>query len=48
MEFLINETVEKHFPRRESVLLHFNKSDSKIARNWREPSRIKDMFDDKN
>jgi hypothetical protein len=47
MEFLMNILVEKHFPRRETVLLRFNKADSQIARNWSN-SKTKDMFDDKN
>jgi len=46
MQFLMNEMVEKHFPRRETVLLRFNKSDSKIARNWSE-SKSKDKLDKK-
>ena len=47
MQFLMNAVVEKHFPRRETVLLKFDKKDSQIARNWRE-SNDKDIFDDKN
>jgi hypothetical protein len=39
--------VEKHFPRRETVVLHFNKKDSQIARDWLKSDK-KDMFDDKN
>ncbi len=48
MQFLMNDIVEKHFPRRETVLLRFNKSDSQIARNWRKLNATKDIFDDKN
>ena len=40
-------SVEKHLPRRETVVLHFNKKDSQIARDWRKHDQ-KDMFDDKN
>ena len=47
MQFLMNAVVEKHFPRRETVLLKFDRKDSQIARNWRESSG-KDIFDDKN
>jgi hypothetical protein len=43
----ISKAVDKHFPRKETVLLRFNKSDSQIARNWLE-SKTNDMFDDKN
>jgi hypothetical protein len=46
MRLSMNKIVEKHFPRRETVLLRFNKEDSKIARDWLE-SESKDMFDDK-
>jgi len=46
MQFLMNKIVEKHFPRRETVLLRFNKLDSQIARNWSK-SKTKDMFDEK-
>ena len=46
MQFLMNKIVEKHFPRRETVLLRFNKLDSQIARNWSE-SKSKDKLDDK-
>ena len=46
MQFLMNKIVEKHFPRRETVLLRFNKIDSQIARNWSQ-SKTKDMFDDR-
>ncbi len=47
MQFLMNKIVEKHFPRRETVLLRFNKSDSQIARDWSK-SKTKDIFDDEN
>ena len=43
---IINESVEKHFPRRETVVLHFNKKDSQIVRDWRKSDQ-RDMFDDK-
>ena len=46
MQFLMNQIVEKDFPRRETVLLRFNKSDSQIARNWSKPASVKDIFDD--
>jgi hypothetical protein len=45
MQFL-SKIVDKHFPRKETVLLRFNKSDSQIARNWLK-HKSKDMFDDK-
>ena len=45
MQFLSNQIVEKHFPRKETVLLHFNKKDSQIARDWSKAAE-KDMFDD--
>ena len=45
MQFLSN-IVDKHFPRKETVLLRFNKSDSQIAHNWLK-SKTKDIFDDK-
>ena len=48
MQMLMNAIVEQHFPRRETVLLNFNKKDSQIARNWRESNHVRDMFDDKN
>ena len=44
---LSNDSVEKHFPRRETVVLRFDKKDSQIARDWRKHAQ-KDMFDDKN
>ena len=47
MRILVEQNIEKHFPRRETVLLHFNKKDSQIARDWRRHAQ-KDMFDDKN
>ena len=34
MASLHNQHVEKHFPRKETVLLNFDKKDSQIARNW--------------
>ena len=46
MQFLGNDNVEKYFPRRETVLLNFNKRDSQIARDWLKGAE-KDMFDDK-
>ena len=48
MRFLMDSIVEKHFPRRETVLLRFDKADSQIARNWRKSNNIKDIFDDQN
>ena len=42
----MNKEVEKHFPRKEYVLLRFNKRDSQIARDWSK-SQTKDIFDDK-
>jgi len=47
MQILMSKNEKKHFPRKETVLLHFNKQDSQIARNWSN-SKTKDMFDDKN
>ena len=47
MRFPSNEFVDEHFPRRETVLLHFNKKDSQIARDWQQ-NKQKDVFDDKN
>jgi hypothetical protein len=34
METLNNENVEKHFPRRETVLLNFTKRELQIVRQW--------------
>jgi hypothetical protein len=48
MGILMDSIVEEHFPRRETVLLHFDKVDSQIVRNWRKSNKIKDIFDDKN
>ena len=48
MPFLMHSIVEEPFPRRETILLHFNKVDSQIVRDWRESNNIKDMFDEKN
>jgi hypothetical protein len=48
MPFLMDTIVEQHFPRRETVLLRFDKVDSQIARNWRKSNKVKDIFDDKN
>jgi hypothetical protein len=47
MRFLMDKIVEEHFPRRETVLLRFDKVDSQIARNWRKSGNTKDIFDDK-
>ena len=47
MRFLMDSIVEKHFPRRETVLLHFNKVDSQLVRDWRKSNNVKDIFDDK-
>ena len=47
MPILAEQNVDKHFPRRETVLLHFDKKDSQIARDWRRHAK-KDIFDDKN
>jgi hypothetical protein len=46
MPFLNNENAEEQVPRRETVLLRFNKKDSQIVRNWSKAAE-KDMFDDK-
>jgi hypothetical protein len=46
MQFLTNQSAEKHFPERETVLLKFNKKDAQIARDWSK-SETKDIFDDK-
>ena len=47
MPILVDQDIEKHFPRRETVVLHFDKKDSQIARDWRRHAQ-KDIFDDKN
>jgi hypothetical protein len=47
MRIPVNESLEKHFPQRETVLLKFNKRDSQMVRDWSN-SATKDMFDDKN
>ncbi len=47
MPFLMDTIVEQHFPRRETVILHFDKADSQIARSWRKSNNSKDIFDDK-
>ncbi len=47
MQFLMNLIVEEHFPRRETVLLHFSKGDAQIARHWQKSNDAKDAFDDK-
>jgi hypothetical protein len=44
----MNNEVEKHFPRKEHVLLRFNKRDSQITRNWSKSTPAKDVFDEKN
>ena len=46
MPSLSNEHVEKHFPRRETVLLHFDKKDSQIARDWSKAAD-RDWFENK-
>ena len=46
MQFLMNKIVEKHFPRQETVLLRFNKSDSQIARSWSKATTERHIFDD--
>ena len=38
MVSLGKEHVEKHFPRRETVVLHFDKKDSQIALDWSKSS----------
>jgi hypothetical protein len=48
MQFVMSEIVEKHFPPKETVLLHFNKRDAQIARNWSKSTTLRDVFDDKN
>ena len=47
MGFLMDTIVEKHFPRRETVILHFDKADSQIARNWQKSAKIKVVLGDK-
>jgi hypothetical protein len=47
VQTLMNENPDRHVPRKDSVILHFNKVDSQIARNW-SGSKTKDVFDDKN
>ena len=48
MQIQMSEIVDKHFPRRETVLLRFNKLDSQIVRNWSKPDKAKDSPDDSN
>jgi hypothetical protein len=53
MQPQMNENRGRQDPRKDlatfkdSVVLHFNKVDSQIARNW-SGSKTKDIFDDKN
>lgn len=53
MQPQVNENRDRQTPRKDlppfkdSVVLHFNKVDSQIARNW-SGSKTKDIFDDKN
>ena len=43
----MNKNPVKQVPRKGGVILHFDKIDSQIARNW-SGSKTKDVFDDKN
>ena len=47
MQPQMNDNPGRSAPRKDSVVLRFNKVDSQIARNW-SGSKSKDMFDDKN
>ena len=47
MQLWINKFLNKQVPRQDSIILHFDKVDSQIVRNW-SGSKIKDIFDDKN
>lgn len=47
MQLWMNKYLGKQVPREDSIILHFNKVDSQIARNW-SGSKIRDIFDDKN
>ena len=47
MQLWMNKLLNKQVSRQDSIILHFNKVDSQIARNW-SGSKIKDIFDDKN
>ena len=46
MQFLTNQSVEKHGPQQETVLLKFNKKDAEIALGWSK-SDSKDISGDK-
>ena len=48
MQLALNKNADLRVPLEDSVILHFNKLDSQIARNWSKTSKTKDMFDDKN
>jgi hypothetical protein len=39
MASLGKENVDKHFPRRETVVLHFDEKDSQIALDWSKSSK---------
>ena len=47
MQLRMDKYSNKQAPREDSIILHFNKVDSQIARNW-SGSKTKDIFDDKN
>ena len=42
----MNKQSGRHPPRPDSIILHFNKVDSQIVRNWA-GAKVKDIFDDK-
>ena len=42
----MNKHVGRRIPRPDSIILHFNKGDSQIVRNWA-GAKVKDIFDDK-
>jgi hypothetical protein len=42
----MNKYLGRPGPRPDSIILHFNKVDSQIARNW-SGAKVKDIFDDK-
>ena len=46
MQLALNKNTDLRVPLKDSVILHFNKIDSQIARNWRKTGKTKDMFDD--
>ena len=47
MQLALNKKAARRVRLEDSIILHFNKIDSQIARNW-SGSKTKDMFDDTN